>query len=511
MRDNTIPVIIGVSGHRALRPGDVPVLYSAVKAELEKLQRLCPNTELMLLASLAEGADILCADAAEALGIPIIAALPTEREEFEKDFCPEALEKFRHHYDNAVQAFVVQPIEAQNGMCLRDYNFRQAGIYVSMHSHVLLALWDGQPGKYGCGTAEAVDFALKGSYLPIKNTSLRSDKGEAVLHIFTPRGESTEPAGTVHILGSWAEVEKMLKQTDDFNRRASAITIREHQLLPKDRDADKVLDRMERVYLAASSISTAAAKLYRKILVLLAAVCTLLTTAFLAYDEMQLIWMILVCGLMLLCALALQLWAKRSDCHRLYIDCRALAEALRVQAYLRYAGSGIQAADLLTWSQQEETAWISNALSALSTSDAPDKVNDIRECWVDQQRDYHAKAKNGTKSKLSVNDRVVKTALIISVILYVSAVAFELFCGGLIFTPSIVVPDAEIYRTGLKIVLGGMSALTLFAANFYGRLSLPRQLSDHEKMERFYKKCTLISLSADRPMRLFLSSPAKSL
>ena len=28
--------------------------------------------------------------------------------------------------------------------------------------------------------------------------------------------------------------------------------------------------------------------------------------------------------------------------------------------------------------------------------------------------------------------------------------------------------------------------MTLFIASYYGRLSLPRSLSDHEKMERFY-------------------------
>ena len=30
--------------------------------------------------------------------------------------------------------------------------------------------------------------------------------------------------------------------------------------------------------------------------------------------------------------------------------------------------------------------------------------------------------------------------------------------------------------------------MTLFVANYYGRLSLPRTYSDHQKMERFYAK-----------------------
>ena len=48
--------------------------------------------------------------------------------------------------------------------------------------------------------------------------------------------------------------------------------------------------------------------------------------------------------------------------------------------------------------------------------------------------------------------------------------------------------DVELWRTVLKILMGTISAVTLFVANFYGRLSLPRMLSDHQKMERFYAK-----------------------
>ena len=76
--------------------------------------------------------------------------------------------------------------------------------------------------------------------------------------------------------------------------------------------------------------------------------------------------------------------------------------------------------------------------------------------------------------------------MILSIALYLAAVLFELLSGGLIFRPSVPVVDVEFYRTLLKILLGSISAVTLFVANYYGRLSLPRTLSDHGKMERFY-------------------------
>ena len=61
----TIPIVVGVTGHRAIREQDCPAIREAVRTELEKLRTLCPNSPLVMLSSLAEGADLLCADAAE--------------------------------------------------------------------------------------------------------------------------------------------------------------------------------------------------------------------------------------------------------------------------------------------------------------------------------------------------------------------------------------------------------------------------------------------------------------
>ena len=79
-----------------------------------------------------------------------------------------------------------------------------------------------------------------------------------------------------------------------------------------------------------------------------------------------------------------------------------------------------------------------------------------------------------------------------SVALYCFALGYELLCGDLIFEPVIRIADGEVCRTVLKILLGTISASTLFTANYYGKLSLPRTLSDHEKMERFYGRISAL-------------------
>ena len=59
-----IPLVIGVTGHRDLREKDVPTLTDRVKAVFDELAAQHPDTPLILLSPLAEGADRLVARAA---------------------------------------------------------------------------------------------------------------------------------------------------------------------------------------------------------------------------------------------------------------------------------------------------------------------------------------------------------------------------------------------------------------------------------------------------------------
>ena len=74
--ENRIPVVVGITGHRSIKKQDETALAGAVRTELKKLQACCPNSPLVMLNSLAEGSDLLCAEIADELGIPLLAALP---------------------------------------------------------------------------------------------------------------------------------------------------------------------------------------------------------------------------------------------------------------------------------------------------------------------------------------------------------------------------------------------------------------------------------------------------
>ena len=488
--EKTIPIVIGVTGHRMIREEDTVKLHDAVVREILRLRGICPNSQFVMLNSLCEGADLLCAEAAVELEIPLIAALPAEPEEYERDFSGLQRERFSRLCSIAEEVFVVPDIEKKPDTIEdREFHYRQAGIYIAAHSHLLLALWDGNAGEGVCGTAETVDFALNGNYTPASGIAVRSERNESVIHIFTPRdARSDRMTGEICSLGNPEALGEILKQTDEFNRLAQSIEEKGSFILSENSDKDKCISRMENVNAAAEKLSMESARLFRITLAILAAAGSLLTFAFLMYDEAEAYWMILVCGVMLAFAWGIGHFAKQSDCHRRYLEFRVLAESLRVQIYLRYAGSHISVPSLLPWSQQEETTWILCALCALEIGTAPQAKNDIHDCWVESQREYHLSAGKRTLRNLKLSGHIVRSSLILSVTLYLAAVLFELICGGLIFSLGVSVGNVETYRTLLKILLGTISAVTLFTASFYGRLSLDRTQADHQKMIHFYEK-----------------------
>ena len=484
---DTVPIAVGVTGHRDIRTEDREKLCGAVEKQLLALREKCPHSGIVMLNSLAAGADQLCAEIALKLSIPLIAVLPMAREEYEKDFSGEELHRFRTLCGAAEACFTAPETEESPLSPDRSFAYRQAGIYVAAHVHVLLALWDGkETAAPHCGTADTVRFALEGAYEPKNAIPLGGSC--PVWHVQTPRNgtEGAADAGKLRFLGDEAAFEEVLSRTDEFNRLAAGEAQPQYDLLPADREPDECLDRMEALYAKADALSIRFAGQYRKLLAALAIVSTVITVAFLLYDEAELHWTILVCGGMLLLAWFLQRREKRSAPHRRYLEYRMLAEGLRVQAFLRYAGKGGTVADILPWSAKTEAGWVAAALNVCAAAPAPAAVHAIRDVWVDQQRRYHEGAIGRSRRAYEGSERIVGAALRISILLYLAVLVFEVVWGGLLpFSGRIA--EAETYRTLSKLLLGSISAAALFISNYYGRLSLSRVTSDHAKMERFYQ------------------------
>ncbi len=250
---------------------------------------------------------------------------------------------------------------------------------------------------------------------------------------------------------------------------------------------DEVLKELDRIYGAADALSVRYAKEYRRILALLSIAATIVTVAFLLYDEAELHWMILVCGIMILSLFLINRIANRLNCHRKYLEYRVLAESARVQIFTYYAGTKVLVSDIFPWTLQMNVPWIREILQNVMKGADPEKKRSIKECWVEDQRQYHIRALGNTETEERMNSRIVRVSLVLSIVFYLFALFFEIRFAGLFGGGSVVdTENAELTRTIIKILLGGMSAATLFTGNYFGKLSLDNAEEDHKRMIALY-------------------------
>ena len=258
------------------------------------------------------------------------------------------------------------------------------------------------------------------------------------------------------------------------------------------------------------------AEKYRRILLALSVAGTLLAVAFLLYDEINLYGLILACGVLLLTLFIINGLAKRLHCHRNYLEYRLLAEGARVQYFLCKAKSRQTAADLLPWSWRFNVPWTEPVLRELgrTVDGAPENSSPaeaaageaaaeknprggdscrsryrILDVWVRGQAQYHREALIMTEARIRRNDRISNLALLLALATYAAALVFEICVGGL-FSGSVLLGQRqmEVIRVILKVAMGSFSAMTLFAGNYYGKLSLEETAQDHRRMAALYEK-----------------------
>lgn len=85
-----IPLVIGVTGHRDLVEDEAPAIRERVREYLSGLRARWPNTPLIVASQLAEGADLLVAEEAHALGLELVFLLPLPLADYRAQFSGEA-------------------------------------------------------------------------------------------------------------------------------------------------------------------------------------------------------------------------------------------------------------------------------------------------------------------------------------------------------------------------------------------------------------------------------------
>lgn len=217
-----LPLVIGVSGHRALRARDVPALEVAVGAIFDELAAASPATPLVLLTPYAEGADRLVARVARGRKALLVAILPMRRDLYERDFRGTSLTEFEAFLADEAARILEVPLlggSTPESVALpasddRNLQYLRMGILIARSCHVLIALWNGKPSPDPGGTAQVVAFALTGRLaVPPRLTarleapddglvldgtgSLERASCGVIQHVLTPNGENDAMDGPV--------------------------------------------------------------------------------------------------------------------------------------------------------------------------------------------------------------------------------------------------------------------------------------------------------------------------
>ena len=244
---------------------------------------------------------------------------------------------------------------------------------------------------------------------------------------------------------------------------------------------DPALKAIDELYGAADTLSIRNAVKHQRILLALSIIGTLITMGFLLYDEAELHGLILACTVMILFLFYIRRKAHTLDCHRKYIEYRVLAETLRVQFFLSVAGVQKQVVDILPWFIRQGLPWIEDVLKSLPKMSSHER-NPIINFWILDQRAYHNGALAKAENKKNRDNRTTRVVIVITIIAYLITLFFELF----ISTQNPGNVDVNAVRAILKIIVGTMSAVTLFTSSYYGKLSLTYTINDHKRMIALY-------------------------
>jgi hypothetical protein len=394
-----LPLIVGVTGHRDLRPHDRPRLEAVVRGILDDLARTHPATRLLIVSPLAEGADRLVAAVGLDLGARLLAPLPLPRSLYEADFRTAASrEEFARLLARADDWFELPldagttPGDVARPGPVRDRHYARVGAWIAQRSHVLLALWDGrEPGDAARdgGTASVVRLRLDGQ-LPGEGRPLGLDPPDRgpVYHVVTPRAQETGPHGPPFSIiprfpddrwgskASAAAHRRLLERMDAFNRDALALSgqlavarerAREALLPAITADLSPSLRAIREAFAVADTLALHHQRATHRALARISLGVLGATAWFAVFDDVWAAWQPYVAYLVLAVAAGL-FWraARRGRIQDRFQDYRALAEGLRILFFWRLAGLDDSVAAHYLRKQRGELDWIRLALEAWS-------------------------------------------------------------------------------------------------------------------------------------------------
>ena len=402
---------------------------------------------------------------ARSLDISVIAPLPLEPHEYERDF-PRTVDYFRTLLREKIKHhFFIGMAEGNTAENVRHAEHRRQqyaalGQYVARNCQVLVAFWNGHDQQKTGGTAHVLAYKKEGigEFLRTEKdtehcgdervpTPLEPAECGPVYHIHTPRVNDDYAMQGKPGTGDWLYpsvfhnrklahkyYQKMWERIDLFNSDVKGTSSRQLREISAKRTS--LLDHQDQAGLSEGQKATlhryavadtlaidSQAEMYSTIYRLhwSAFVALLIYDLFIhrqyffqrildAFGEAgkdAFASLLLVAALAIFCSsIVLFRRARRLQCQDKYQDYRALAEGLRVQFYWSLAGINETVAEYYLGKHRSELDWIRNAfrtwgIPVAAPAQVPPQLDLVMEWWVHKQKVYFGTRRDAKKHKRS--------------------------------------------------------------------------------------------------------------
>jgi hypothetical protein len=394
-----IPFLIGVVGHRDLLPAEMPQIRAAIERLLRRLKDTFPDTRPTLLTSMADGADLLAAEVASDLGMPIITALPFTPDLARADLRADTSRVVFDRVFGQAEHLEAPDLgeDCRDQTVVRDRHYQRAGALVARYSTLLVAIWDGKETNHEAGTARVVEYR-RGGIAPTAdeeplstNALLAAHDNDLMYEIRCSRERAAGASPGVEVLGFVGAglmggedvppaLATTLERIAEFNRDIDEFSgeIAEHGRklsLPTPYPRPDRLAYLDNLFRSTDWLGTHYRRRFTAALRARYALWAAMALLLLSFkkESFGVPGLVTIFGVLLVFALGLvlALWAHRNSWHRKYLDYRALAEGLRVDFYWEIAGvrrrfDGEFAHESFLQRQDVELEWIRAAMRTVS-------------------------------------------------------------------------------------------------------------------------------------------------
>jgi hypothetical protein len=520
--DCALPIVIGVTGHRALDASAIGTLESVVAGIFAKLRSRYPSSPLVVLSPLAEGADRLVARVGLTEGARLIVPLPFDSMHYKADFVAEdSHREFDELLARADRHFVLPLIEGHDAEATaapghaRDMHYAQVGAYIARTSQILIALWDGDTRVHRGGTSDVVGFRLHGAppELVPGGAMLDAPFSGPLYHVVTPSPSTPAPAhepysvrtlfpsGYASEAAAAAAFAAKLESIDRFNRDELALRSRLAEARERSRSyitprtIEAALDDDARAIVRHFTVAdTLALHFAWRSLVTLLAILGGVFVAVLFFEVYGHLlphahWLLAGYLAAMVVGWAVQRVGRSGRYHAKYLDYRALAEGLRVQLFWHVSGLRDNVADHYIRKQRSVLDWIRDAIrtrsigieadaaggaavpSELDGDSSDARLGIVIDHWVADQASYYQRSSHRLHHRLHLVERVADALFTVAILLAIALLVAHTALGES-FEPG----HAPILAIGVCLLIAGVMH------GFIGRRAYPELSKQFERM-----------------------------